>query len=89
MDEAGDRADWPDAQAPVQGRQEHRPVRARRGGATGRSGSPTSISARAAATAELLIDFLDHVDSDTLYLVGDIIDGWRLKKRFYWPERAQ
>ncbi len=35
----------------------------------------------------LLIDFLDHVDCDTLYLVGDIIDGWRLKKRFYWPER--
>ena len=35
--------------------------------------------------AELLIDFLDHVDSDMLYLVGDIIDGWRLKKRLYWP----
>jgi UDP-2,3-diacylglucosamine pyrophosphatase LpxH len=35
--------------------------------------------------AQLLIDFLDHTDSDTLYLVGDIIDGWRLKKRFYWP----
>ena len=35
----------------------------------------------------LLIDFLDHVDSDTLYLVGDIIDGWRMKKRFYWPEQ--
>ena len=35
----------------------------------------------------LLIDFLDHVDCETLYLVGDIIDGWRLKKRFYWPER--
>lgn len=35
----------------------------------------------------LLIDFLDHVDSDRLYLVGDIIDGWRMKKRFYWPER--
>jgi len=35
----------------------------------------------------LLIDFLDHVDSDTLYLVGDIIDGWRMKKRVYWPER--
>ncbi|MEN3748999.1 UDP-2,3-diacylglucosamine diphosphatase [Sphingomonas sp. HF-S3] len=35
--------------------------------------------------AELLIDFLDHVDSDTLYLVGDIIDGWRLKKKLYWP----
>ena len=36
--------------------------------------------------AELLIDFLDHVDSDTLYLVGDIIDGWRLKKKLYWPD---
>jgi len=35
----------------------------------------------------MLIDFLDHVDSDILYLVGDIIDGWRMKKRFYWPER--
>lgn len=35
--------------------------------------------------AELLIDFLDNVDSETLYLVGDIIDGWRLKKKFYWP----
>lgn len=35
--------------------------------------------------AAMLIDFLDNVDSDTIYLVGDIIDGWRLKKRFYWP----
>jgi UDP-2,3-diacylglucosamine pyrophosphatase LpxH len=35
----------------------------------------------------MLIDFLDHVDSEYLYLVGDIIDGWRMKKRFYWPER--
>lgn len=37
------------------------------------------------SNAELLIDFLDHVDSETMYLVGDIIDGWRLKKKFYWP----
>jgi UDP-2,3-diacylglucosamine pyrophosphatase LpxH len=37
--------------------------------------------------ADGLIDFLDHVDCDTLYLVGDIIDGWRMKRRFYWPER--
>ena len=36
---------------------------------------------------QLLIDFLDHCDSETLYVVGDIIDGWRMKKRFYWPER--
>jgi UDP-2,3-diacylglucosamine pyrophosphatase LpxH len=35
--------------------------------------------------AKLLIDFLDHSDSDTMYLVGDIIDGWQMKKRFYWP----
>ncbi len=35
--------------------------------------------------AEMLIDFLDHVDSETMYLVGDIIDGWALRKRFYWP----
>jgi UDP-2,3-diacylglucosamine pyrophosphatase LpxH len=37
--------------------------------------------------ADLLIDFLDSVDSDTLYLVGDIIDGWRLKKSWYWPAK--
>lgn len=35
--------------------------------------------------AGMLIDFLDHVDSDILYLVGDIVDGWALKKRLYWP----
>jgi UDP-2,3-diacylglucosamine pyrophosphatase LpxH len=37
--------------------------------------------------AEMLIDFLDHVDSETLYLAGDIIDGWRLRRRWYWPAR--
>ena len=35
--------------------------------------------------APMLVDFLDHVDSDRMYLVGDIIDGWALRKRFYWP----
>ncbi len=35
--------------------------------------------------AEMLIDFLDNVDSDMLYLVGDIVDGWQLRKRIYWP----
>ncbi len=35
--------------------------------------------------AELLIDFLDNTDSETMYLVGDIIDGWRLKKKIFWP----
>lgn len=36
--------------------------------------------------AELLLDFLKHTESDTLYLVGDIIDGWRLKSSWYWPQ---
>lgn len=36
--------------------------------------------------ADMLIDFLDRTDSDTMYLVGDMIDGWRLKKRFHWPQ---
>jgi len=35
--------------------------------------------------AAMLIDFLDSTDSDTMYLVGDIIDGWRLRKSWYWP----
>lgn len=35
--------------------------------------------------AAMLVDFLDSVDSETLYLVGDILDGWRMKRRWYWP----
>jgi UDP-2,3-diacylglucosamine pyrophosphatase LpxH len=35
--------------------------------------------------AQMLIDFLDRTDSETMYLVGDIIDGWRMRKKFYWP----
>ena len=37
--------------------------------------------------AELLLDFLRHTDSESLYLVGDIIDAWQLRKNWYWPER--
>ncbi len=36
--------------------------------------------------ASYLLDFLRHNESETLYLVGDIIDGWALKKAFYWPQ---
>ncbi len=36
--------------------------------------------------AEFLLDFLRKTDSDTLYLVGDIVDGWRLKRSWYWPQ---
>jgi UDP-2,3-diacylglucosamine pyrophosphatase LpxH len=35
--------------------------------------------------AELLLDFLQSVECETLYLNGDIIDGWRLRKGWYWP----
>ncbi|AWN15623.1 UDP-2,3-diacylglucosamine diphosphatase [Salinisphaera sp. LB1] len=35
--------------------------------------------------AERLLDFLATVRCDTLYLVGDIIDAWALKKAWYWP----
>ena len=39
-----------------------------------------------AAQAELLLDFLKYHDAETVYLVGDIVDGWRLKKGWYWPQ---
>jgi UDP-2,3-diacylglucosamine pyrophosphatase LpxH len=32
-----------------------------------------------------LLDFLRRVESDHLYLVGDIVDGWRLERRRFWP----
>jgi len=35
--------------------------------------------------AEKLIDFLKRHECEAMYLVGDIIDGWRLKKNGYWP----
>ena len=36
--------------------------------------------------AALLLDFLASVECETLYLTGDIIDGWRLRKGWYWPD---
>jgi len=36
--------------------------------------------------AEFLLDFLRYTEAETIYLVGDIIDGWRLKKSWYWPQ---
>src|SRR5262245_58182193 len=36
--------------------------------------------------AEFLLDFLRHSESDHLYLVGDIIDCWRLKRSWYWAQ---
>ncbi len=40
----------------------------------------------ASCQADKLLDFLRHTDSAHLYLVGDIIDGWQLKRRWYWHQ---
>src|ERR1700687_3360363 len=40
----------------------------------------------ASCQAARLLDFLRHTESDHLYLVGDIIDGWQLKRRWYWHQ---
>jgi UDP-2,3-diacylglucosamine pyrophosphatase LpxH len=36
--------------------------------------------------ADLLCKFLKEHDCETLYLVGDIIDGWKLSRKWYWPQ---
>lgn len=36
--------------------------------------------------AEMLMEFLRVTESDKLFLVGDIIDGWRMRKRFFWEQ---
>ena len=36
--------------------------------------------------AEYLLDFLKRTECDTLYLVGDIVDGWRLRRSWYWAQ---
>ena len=36
--------------------------------------------------ATALLDFLKAHPSDNLYLVGDIIDGWQLRRKWYWPQ---
>lgn len=36
--------------------------------------------------ADLLIQFLREHDAERIYLVGDIVDGWRLRRAWYWPQ---
>ena len=36
--------------------------------------------------AEGLLDFLRYHDAGTIYLVGDIVDGWQLRAGWYWPQ---
>jgi UDP-2,3-diacylglucosamine pyrophosphatase LpxH len=36
--------------------------------------------------ADFLLDFLKHNESEYLYLVGDIVDGWRLRRSWFWAQ---
>lgn len=38
-----------------------------------------------ACRSDRLIEFLRHHRADAIYLVGDIVDGWRLRTSWYWP----
>lgn len=38
--------------------------------------------------AEHLSQFLKGYQADRIYLVGDIIDGWKLRGGMYWPPGA-
>ena len=46
--------------------------------------SDIHLGARA-CRAEALLAFLDGVDCEHLYLLGDIVDGWSLARRWFWP----
>jgi len=38
------------------------------------------------AKAGVLLDFIKHNESDNLYLVGDIIDGWAMRHKVRWKQ---
>jgi UDP-2,3-diacylglucosamine pyrophosphatase LpxH len=40
----------------------------------------------AGCQAQALLDFLRATRCDYLYLVGDIVDGWQLRRRWFWPQ---
>jgi UDP-2,3-diacylglucosamine pyrophosphatase LpxH len=40
----------------------------------------------AGCQAHALLDFLRSTRCDYLYLVGDIVDGWQLRRRWFWPQ---
>src|SRR5215470_11311915 len=39
-----------------------------------------------ACQAEMLLDFLKYHDAETIYLVGDILDFWRIRRGAIWPQ---
>jgi UDP-2,3-diacylglucosamine pyrophosphatase LpxH len=34
-----------------------------------------------------LHQFLQHIETETLVLLGDVVDVWAMKKRWYWPQQ--
>ena len=38
------------------------------------------------AQAPLLLEFLKEADADVIYLVGDIVDFWKVKRGPHWPQ---
>lgn len=47
--------------------------------------SDVHLGTRTAQTAALL-EFLRDIDTDTIYLVGDIIDFWKVRRGAHWPQ---
>ncbi len=47
--------------------------------------SDAHLGTRGCQTDKLL-DFLRHHEAETVYLVGDIVDGWALQSSWYWPQ---
>jgi len=46
--------------------------------------SDVHLGSRDCRAAELL-SFLDSIEVDHIFLVGDIVDLWSLRRNFYWP----
>ena len=36
--------------------------------------------------AKEFLEFLKIIECEKIFLVGDIVDGWQLSKRWYWPQ---
>ncbi|HEX4640527.1 MAG TPA: UDP-2,3-diacylglucosamine diphosphatase [Chthoniobacterales bacterium] len=39
------------------------------------------------SNAEALLRFLRDYELETLYIVGDLIDGWQMRRGIYWPQQ--
>ena len=47
--------------------------------------SDVHLGAKGSRAKEFL-EFLKTIECEKIYLVGDIVDGWQLSKRWYWPQ---